>query len=95
MKVINVRARALEYSHNIVNIMRPGPLGNPYVMRSEAERDRVVDQFEHLVRTSPQLLERIRALPADALLECCCAPKRCHGDVIAKIWREIHGESRA
>jgi hypothetical protein len=34
-------------------------------------------------------MERIRALPANAVLGCWCKPGSCHGDVIVKIWKEL------
>lgn len=74
-------------------IMRGTPLGNPFVMkdRSQAERDRVCDRYREWLeersghdgpvrRELQRLLEVARRQPVE--LVCCCAPKRCHGDVI-------------
>ena len=74
---------------------RGSPLGNPSKMRnrSDAERNRVCDEYEPWLRKqytlpgSPQrraldqLVERHRA-GEDLLLECYCAPQRCHADFV-------------
>lgn len=35
-------------------------------------------------------MEVIRKLPEDAVLACWCHPETCHGDVVMKIWKELH-----
>lgn len=74
----------------ITYIGRPSIFGNPFYLKNEALRDSVVDGYELWVRNQPQVLEAIKALPEDAVLGCYCSPKRCHGDVIVKLWKEMH-----
>jgi hypothetical protein len=78
-----------------VYVGRGSPLGNPFEMqdRSDAERNRVCDEYEPWLRKqyrlqgSPQrtgldrLVARHRA-GEDLRLECFCAPKRCHADFV-------------
>lgn len=70
-------------------------LGNPMVMNKESERDTVVNFFEDWVRNDPGYVaqgmrDRIKALPEDAVLGCWCTPRKCHGDVIVKLWKELN-----
>jgi hypothetical protein len=77
-------------------IGRPSVFGNPYPMRNETNpetaRKFVIDQFEAYARTNSVLLTCIRELPEDAVLGCYCSPLPCHGDVIIKIWKELHSD---
>ena len=76
-----------------VYVGRGSPLGNPFRMASEADRDKVCEAYEAWLRKqyrqpgSPQraaldqLVARHRA-GEDLRLECFCAPKRCHADFV-------------
>lgn len=68
-------------------------LGNPAKMFGTHPNDRAkcVLAFEAFARSNPAMMDKIRALPEDAVLGCWCAPLLCHGNVIMKIWRELHG----
>lgn len=73
-------------------IGRGSPLGNPFVMKSEKDRDRVCNLYSTLfhdrVRSGdPAFCNELRRLLAmaragDLTLGCFCAPRRCHGDTI-------------
>lgn len=75
---------------------RPGsPLGNPYKLRFEAEREEVLKKYETWLRSqletdTPQRreIERLADYAEDLVLACWCAPKTCHGDVVKKIVEE-------
>ena len=54
------------------------------------ERMTVEEAREVAKRTAKR--KRPFALPADAVLGCFCKSKRCHGDVIVKLWHEMHPE---
>jgi len=83
------------YTHYIG---RPSPLGNPYAFGESSlpgvinvgNRGEAIQMFEKEVRASLHLITLIAALPADAILGCFCKPRACHGDVIVRIWKEIH-----
>ena len=70
-------------------------LGNPYAMRSEADRDFVIDRFREtlwfdwingafMVGTAHEsLIEILYAARRGPIeLGCYCAPKACHADII-------------
>lgn len=57
--------------------------GNPYVMRSEAERSEVVKKFWYDIKNGKSKLtaSNFNALHGKALL-CWCAPLRCHCEAL-------------
>jgi hypothetical protein len=66
-------------SGRAVNCDRRSKYGNPYVMKSEADRDFVCEQFEK--NKLPDLdVSELR----DKDLLCWCNPLRCHCDAILK-----------
>ena len=75
-------------------IGRGSPLGNPFAMRSESERDKVCDQYEawfkdKVAQNDPSVMNELRRLyrlskQGDVVLGCFCAPKRCHGQTIKR-----------
>ena len=73
------------YTHYIG---RPSILGNPYKVGMDGFLEQVLEKFEAYARR--ELMDEIAELPADAVLACWCKPKPCHGDVIVKLWNEIH-----
>lgn len=89
-----------KWAPGAVYIGRPSPLGNPFVMKNEAERDRVCDAYEawfeaQVKLKTPEVMQELRKLyklskQGHVVLGCYCAPKRCHGDTI-KRWLEEQG----
>lgn len=85
-------------------IHRPFYFGNPYHLNaSGSNRKAVIEAFEHYIRRYPVMLETIKEIPDGTRLACYCKKpmkthrmltrdKPCHGDVIAKIWAELHKE---
>lgn len=73
-----------------VYIGRPSIFGNPFVIDIDGSRQEVIDLFETHARRS--LMSDIEQLKEDDILGCWCKPQPCHGDVIIKLWREIHGQ---
>lgn len=78
-----------------VYVGRGSPLGNPYIManNSEKERNAVCDEYEAYLpyqlkdKLSPQYvamqaLRKKLALGHSLELICYCAPKRCHAETI-------------
>ena len=65
------------YPPGVVNIMRPGPYGNPFVVGRDGDRDEVCDRFEREILPTLDV-EPLRGRD----LLCCCHPKRCHGHSI-------------
>jgi len=92
--VVNVRNRQ-EKGEKRVYCGRPSPLGNPYAMRNEKQRNRVCNlydkHFAKLLKNDDMVMgaeiERLLELHkehGDVTLACYCAPKRCHVDTIAE-----------
>jgi len=68
-----------------VYIGRGSKWGNPFVMKSEADRERVIEQFRKYlweqIKAGVITKDELRALDGKRL-GCFCKPKACHGDVI-------------
>ena len=75
------------------------PLGNPFVMDTESDREDVIKKYKFWISRQINLndtatlreLNRLfnRAKKGDLNLICWCAPKPCHGDVIKKLLEEM------
>lgn len=74
--VLNIRDAKAD-----VYIGRGSKWGNPFKMESEADRDKVCEQYEAYF-WSKGLFKDIAEL-VDKTLGCYCKPKRCHGDFLA------------
>lgn len=86
-----------------VYIGRPSPLGNPFCMNGEGDRERVIAQYKEWLKDEYQRNSSIRKMlramadtQEDLILICWCAPKPCHGDVIKDAVLSIreHGDIR-
>lgn len=86
MEIFNIRHGNIPT--DAVNIMRPGPWGNPFSDK-EWGREGCIKLFEHWLFLNPQLVARMRIELARKDLVCCCFPKACHGDVIRRV---VNGE---
>ena len=85
MKVVNQKTdKYTEY------IGRGSIFGNPFKIPKHGSRTTVIRRFEAYARKNKRLMAAISKLPENAVLGCYCAPKACHGDVIIKLWKEIH-----
>ena len=91
MSTVDMR-RTSEYD---VRIDRRTKWGNPFQMRHEDERSKVIELYrEWLWREIKQGRIDLKELAAldGKTLGCWCAPKPCHGDVLAKAasWARAH-----
>lgn len=68
-----------------VYIGRPSKFGNPFAMKSEAQRDDVCDRYRAWLLAQPKLVAAARSELAGKDLVCWCAPRRCHGDTLLEI----------
>jgi hypothetical protein len=92
--VVNLRAFAHPERHRLVKIDRSSVLGNPFPMKSEADREKVIAQYRVWLwreynKPESKVREALREISAlheggDVLLGCWCAPKACHGDIVKK-----------
>lgn len=67
-----------------VYIGRPSKWGNPFPIGPTQDRDRVVALYEAWIQSQPHLLASLDELRGKTL-GCWCAPKACHGDVLARL----------
>jgi hypothetical protein len=67
-----------------VYVGRPSKWGNPFAMKSEIDREKVIAQFTEYIMNSPDLLAQVGELRGKNLV-CYCAPKACHADVLLKL----------
>jgi Domain of unknown function (DUF4326) len=85
---------------------RPSPLGNPFKLEGEADREAVSERFEVWLRQQIEIkdrhvcseLNRLYRLARDRSeldLVCWCAPRRCHADVIRLVLLEAFGDNTA
>lgn len=66
--------------------------GNPFYMKNEGDRPRVIEEYEKHIRNSPELINSLVELK-NQTLGCYCAPnKPCHGNVLIKLYEEFIGE---
>lgn len=88
--VVNVKKSKYD-----VFIGRPSIFGNPFVLKREEDREKVVAQYEKYARK--RIEEDVNFAIAVANLEgrtlgCFCAPRACHGDVLVTLTQELKGK---
>ena len=71
-----------------VYIGRPGPWGNPFVVGEHGTREEVVEQYAEWLLSQPDLVAKAQKELKGKVLGCWCAPKLCHGDILAEIANE-------
>lgn len=93
MQILNIKTDPAFNTRDYVNIMRGGPLGNPYKIGQDGTRDEVVDLHKRYVyqRVSwdKEFRELVKGLVGKRLV-CCCAPLRCHGDNLKLLCEELN-----
>lgn len=57
---------------------------NPFPLKTEKDREKVVAQFTEYLTSRPDLMSRLGELRGKDLV-CWCAPKMCHGDVLLEL----------
>jgi len=87
MKVVNLRKE--KYTHYIG---RGSAFGNPFRIGKDGTREDVIWKYIKWIQFQPKIREEIYKLPSEAILGCYCAPQNCHGDIIIKIWKDLHHE---
>ena len=83
MKTAVVNKKISKYD---IYIGRGSKWGNPFHMRGEDERSKVIQQYEKYARGKFSK-EELRELVGKRL-GCFCKPKACHGDVLVKLLEE-------
>ena len=67
-----------------VRIDRKTRFGNPFLMKSEDERDAVCKAYRGHLEAKPDLVADAGELAGKVLI-CWCHPLRCHGDQLAEL----------
>jgi len=67
-----------------VYIGRGSKWGNPFKIGPDGDRAEVIEKYLAYLGTRSDLLDAIGEL-RDKALGCWCAPKACHGDVLAEL----------
>ncbi len=75
-----------------VYIGRPSKWGNPYKVGRDGTREQVIERYEHWLRAQPQLVADLHALTGKTL-GCWCAPRACHGEILARLADEHERDS--
>ncbi len=87
IRVVNKR----DFKGEGIYIGRPSPLGNPFVIGRDGNRDEVIGKYSDYIRRELERNVKVRdefnrivelSRKGDVNLVCWCAPKKCHGDVI-------------
>ena len=97
--IANIRTGAIKIDdRHVFLIDRRTPVGNPYPLDDEANRDEVCDKYQvwfddKIKVKDPKVMGYLTALKTYLLkngkiiLLCWCSPRRCHGETI-KRWLE-------
>jgi hypothetical protein len=93
IRIINLRKYKLKPDEVMIRVDRMTPIGNPYFMHDESERDLVCDKYDLWLQEMYKqpmiyaILDNIhqQSIKTDVALACWCAPKRCHAESIIKM----------
>jgi hypothetical protein len=80
-QVLNAREVGRRSSIYCTVVDRRTKWGNPFEMKSEDQRDAVIEQYRIWIVQQPALLAALPELYFKHLI-CWCAPKRCHAHVL-------------
>lgn len=67
-----------------VYIGRPSKWGNPFEIGTDGDREAVIEKYREWIVQQPDLMAALPELRGNTL-GCWCAPKACHGDVLAEL----------
>lgn len=74
----------VKYAPYDVYIGRPSKWGNPFIIGRDGTRLEVIALYKAHILGRPELLAALPELKGK-VLGCYCAPKPCHGDVLAEL----------
>jgi hypothetical protein len=92
--VVRVNGRGVRLDDDdVVYIGRPSKWGNPFVIGRDGTRGQVIEKYENHLLNDWQLVEALPELQGKRLA-CYCAPKPCHGDLLAWLADHLADASR-
>jgi hypothetical protein len=68
-----------------VRIDRQTIWGNPFAIGRDGTREQVIAKYREWIMDDAVMLRAVREKLRGKVLGCWCAPKACHGDVLAEI----------
>lgn len=73
-----------------VKVARPSPLGNPYAIGQDGDRDVVIEKYRHwlqarIAERDPVVCTALLGIQPSQPLACHCAPAPCHATAIAEV----------
>lgn len=74
----------LTEEHYDVRIDRKTKWGNPFTIGVDGTRDEVIKKYAEWIKDQDYLIKSLPELKGKKL-GCWCKPKRCHGDVLARM----------
>lgn len=94
INIKNLKKEKPENQWDIV-ISRPSPLGNPFFLKKDLDRNMVCDKYElwfhENIDSLKKYLDQLNTKHKEygiLNLFCWCKPKRCHGETIKKYLEE-------
>lgn len=73
-----------------VYIGRGSIFGNQFRIGLDGTRGEVIAKYEACVQNNDEIMKAIFDLCETDILGCYCSPLPCHGEVIIKLWKEMH-----
>ena len=76
--------------HYDIYIGRPGKWGNPFILKNENDREKILVQYFEWINKPEQTQLRTDAKEElkGKILGCWCSPKSCHGNILIDIINE-------
>lgn len=65
--------------------LEPSPFANPFRIGRDGSRVEVIAKYRAWLLAQPMLVERAKRELRGKVLECWCAPRECHGDVLLEV----------
>lgn len=90
--VNHATTRFVQRGPDYVYIGRPSRFGNPFVIGKDGTRAEVIEKYRDYFYANPVLMQEAISELAGKRLGCYCAPKACHGDVLAEY---VNAKARA
>lgn len=95
IRVVNLKNYKAKPNEILVKVDRTTPVGNPFFMKGESQRNEVCDKYEKWFAKQLELDDNfkfkeylkniiIKAQTNDIALGCWCYPKRCHAETIKR-----------
>jgi hypothetical protein len=86
-KIVNIYKEPYDVYIGRAGNGRDGYFGNPYILVDESFREVILERYKRYfinrINTDAEFKYKVKELK-DKRLGCFCAPKRCHGHIIAE-----------